>query len=405
MSKLTWILGRIVFPALMGLTSGLVSAQSLLIVELRAGFSPIVIANQTSTQYLEVASGSPFYLFRTKNNEDPDFAQLRLMANAGVVFAEDNVLVGSPEHSGGGKGSSVAVVGDRTHLLQTNAGYLGRLGFSDARASAVGRSVRLGIVDTGLAPAATTLWARVVASANFVEKNTPAYDVTAGKDTNLNGRFDEGAGHGTFVAGLANLIAPQARLVISRSADSDGVASAWTIIRGIVYSAVSGCEVANVSLGSPDRIPALDRVLEWAETKGMLIVAPAGNRNLKELLYPSRFGTVAAIAGVDINDRKATFSNYEGKVLACATAVGFKSTWLNGMQGTWSGTSFASPLVAGAVADCLKRRPRAFPADLRLALGTAGMDVDGVNPNYKKQLGRRLELRLLDDRIRVLPTR
>lgn len=398
-------LGRVILPVLVVLSSSRVSAQSQLIVELRPGVSPLTVATQTNTQYLEVASGSPFYLFRTKGNEDPDLAQLRLMANPAVVFAEDNVSVGSPEHSGGGKGSSVAVVGDRTHLLQTNAGYLGRLGFSDARASAVGRSVRLGIVDTGLAPVATTLWARVVASANFIEKNTPAYDLAAGKDTNGNGRFDEGAGHGTFVTGLANLIAPQARLVISRSADSDGIASAWTILRGIVYSAASGCEVANVSLGSPDRIPALDRVMEWAEARGMLVVAPSGNRNLKELLFPSRYGTVAAIAGVDINDRKATFSNYEGKVLACATAVGFKSTWLNGMQGTWSGTSFASALVAGAVADCLKRRARAYPADLRLALGTAGMDVNGVNPNYKNQLGRRLELRLLDDRIRVLPNR
>lgn len=389
----------------LSVASATVKAQTPIIVELRPGVSPAAVAAKTKTIYVESASGSPFHLFRTTPFDKVHAAQLRLRAHPAVLGAEDNLLSEAPENTGGGKGSSIGAVGDRNGLLDVNTNFLNQIGFVESRAIAPGRPVKVAILDTGLSIQATYLWTKVYGAVNYVEPSRKPLDIAIGLDANGDGISDSAEGHGTFVAGLVDLVAPHSQLYIVRVANSDGMSNAWQLIKGLAYSVRTGCEVVNLSLGSVNRVPALNHAVEWVESRGTLVVAPVGNRNQDQMLFPAGYNEVLSVAGVDATDHKATFSNFDQDTIACAPAVGFLSTWSDGTMGTWSGTSFAAPLVSGAIADCLKRRAKAFPSGLRGAAALGGVDIDGLNPSYQGELGRRLHIGLLDGRIQQLPIR
>lgn len=380
------------------------SAQDKLIVHLTDTANAYSVASANGVQVLDRTVGAPFAYFQTAPGSVKATVVAQLEADPRVIWVEDDAEVESPENQSGGKGSTVSVVNDRTTLQNFNAGMLGKISFNTNRALSPGRPVRIALLDTGLARRSYALWRRVAASANFVENGASAYDQVKGTDSNGNNIPDEGLGHGTFIAGIVDQVAPQCPLVIARVADSDGVSTAWRLVKGIAFAVNSGCEVANISFGADDGIPALSDTIEWAQLKGMLVVAPAGNQNNRRSQYPGRISKVTCVTGVDPFDKKATFANYEGHVDTCAPATGIKSAWVDGTAVIWQGTSFASPMVAAGIADALRRRGKAFPLDLESVAGKAGDGINAINPQYKDELGVRLNLAKLDlsiSRLRV----
>lgn len=178
-----------------------------------------------------------------------------------------------------------------------------------------------------------------------------------------------------------------------RIANSDGDATAWTLIKGLAFAVVNGAEIANVSLGSLERVGALSDTMDWCEEKGLLVVAPIGNNNIREACFPARISKVLCIAGLNVDGTKAAFSNGEGKTNLSAPAVAFASLWVDGGSATWSGTSFASPLVAAAYADALRSTAgRQSPDKLRRLARDNGTDLDRLNPKYKGRMGRLLDV-------------
>lgn len=381
-------------------------AQDRLIVRLQDAVNAYSVAASHHVQVLDRTLDGPFAYYLTPIGSVKATVVAQLRADSRVVWVEDDAALDSPENQSGGKGSTVAVVNDRNTLYGFNAGMLTKISFSTVRATTPGRPVRIAVLDTGLARRSFNLWSRVVASANYVEAGASAYDQPKGTDSNQNGTPDEGVGHGTFVTGLIDQVAPLCPLVVVRVADSDGRATAWRIVKGLAFAVAKGCEVANVSLGSDVGVPALTDTIEWAEARGLLVVAAAGNANLDRVYYPGRISKVTCVSGVDHLDRKASFANYEGKVDTSAPATGLKSAWIDGTSVIWSGTSFAAPLVAGGIADCLRRRPKAFVTDLQSVASKAGDGINAINPAYNQELGVRLNLLKLDTsimRLRVRP--
>jgi len=387
------------------LGSSLGFSQDRLIVLLQENANAYSVASTHQLKVLDRTAGAPFAYYETRVGANKQTVVAAMQADARVVWVEDDAKLESPENQSGGKGSTVGVINDRSTLQSLNVGMLNRISFSPSRASQAGRSVRIAILDTGLARRSYALWHRVVASANFVEAGYSAYDQPKGTDSNLNGLYDEGVGHGTFVTGIVDQIAPLCSLVIVRVADSDGVSTAWRIVKGIAFSVVNGCEVANISLGSNQGIPALSDTLEWAALRGLLVVSPAGNQNVDRCQYPGRISSVVCVTGVDPNDRKASFANYEGHVATSAPATGIKSAWIDGTAVVWQGTSFASPMVAAGIADSLRRRAKAFPADLQRIASRAGDGINAINVAYEGELGVRLNLTKLDTSISRLRAR
>ncbi|RYG46569.1 hypothetical protein EON79_09815, partial [bacterium] len=189
-------------------------------------------------------------------------------------------------------------------------------------------------------------------------------------------------------AGILDQLAPQARLVVARIADSDGTATAWTLVKGLSFAVAQKCELANVSLGTLEGLPAINDLLEYCETKGLQVVAAMGNDGLKRACYPARSSKAIAVAGLLPDLVRAPFSNWESGCDAAAPATGIGSQWWDGRTAVWSGTSFSTPIVTALLADAARRSSSVVkPATYRSRLKNSGTAPDRQNPEEKGKLG------------------
>ncbi len=161
-------------------------------------------------------------------------------------------------------------------------------------------------------------------------------------------------GHGTHVAGITAAadygVAPGSRLYAVRVLDANGSGTEADAIAGIEWCIKKGVDVANMSFGGPVASQALEEACNYAWQQGILLVAAAGNSGYGAN-YPAAFGEpVIAVAAVDEELGHPDFSNiYETNDIA-APGVGILSTYLNDSYATLTGTSMASPHVAGSLA-------------------------------------------------------
>lgn len=190
------------------------------------------------------------------------------------------------------------------------------------------------------------------------------------------GFLDFGAGHGTFVAGVLQQVAPAADIRVYRALDSDGIGDKVRVACEMVRAVRDGAQILNLSLGLEtlgDRSPlafevALEIIDDIAEETGreVLIVAAAGNSGRSRPSWPAAFDNVVAVAGLT-QDLKPSAWSSRGSWVDCSTmAEGIWSPYVPGKESPfvdsdpeifeqddwalWTGTSFAAPQVAGAVA-------------------------------------------------------
>ena len=244
-------------------------------------------------------------------------------------------------------------------------------------------------------------------------------NVVGGVNCSTGTSYDDGHGHGTHVAGTAAAlddgagvvgVAPGARLWAVRVVDDSGAGSWSSAICGVdwVTAHASVIEVANLSLGGPGdlgncRDGALREAICRSVESGVTYIVAAGNSAIDvagqvPASYPEVI-TVSALSDFDgrpgglakatcrtgIDDKLAYFSNYGAGVDLIAPGVCIHSTWKGGGYNTTSGTSMASPHVAGAAALYLSDHPGASPAAVASALKAAGSllwngggDPDGI---------------------------
>lgn len=224
-----------------------------------------------------------------------------------------------------------------------------------------GGQVRVAILDTGISP--HPWW-----------RDSPWYaacspDQQEIVDSDHDGMLDHEAGHGTFIAGLVLQRAPDAHLLIERILRSDGYCDEALLIHGLgrlarrTIALGRPVHVINLSLGgytlSDAPSPLLTRAL-GRFGRGTVTVACAGNNNSEREFWPGSLKDVVAVGALDTSGAcRCSFSNYGWWVDACTVGEHVTSTFLEFTQAdgvrfdgfaTWSGTSFAAPQVAGAVA-------------------------------------------------------
>ncbi|QFY11630.1 S8 family serine peptidase [Nonomuraea phyllanthi] len=188
------------------------------------------------------------------------------------------------------------------------------------------------------------------------------------------------AGHGTFIAGLLARRAPGAALRVHRVLDGDGVGDEATVVRALHRLREHPPHVLNLSFGGhtfDDRPPPLlsDAIAELAgppvdtptgRAAGTVTVACAGNTASDRPFWPAALPSVVGVGAVDASgERRAPYSGHGDWVDACAPGDWLTSSFLDGSvhggdfagYAAWSGTSFATALVAGAVADAARTEP------------------------------------------------
>jgi subtilisin family serine protease len=127
--------------------------------------------------------------------------------------------------------------------------------------------------------------------------------------------------------------------------------------------------IISASWGSTQKSRALEAVIRKAYDEGILFVAASGNastNNDRSPHYPSSYNNVVSVAALDRNDRLASFSNYGVKsVQIAAPGKDILSTWPGDAYEEHSGTSMATPVVAGVAALIVAKNPRISVDDLR----------------------------------------
>tara|TARA_B100001123_G_scaffold420359_2_gene526638 strand:+ start:4373 stop:7675 length:3303 start_codon:yes stop_codon:yes gene_type:complete len=208
--------------------------------------------------------------------------------------------------------------------------------------------------------------------------------------------------HGTHVAGIvaastdnevgiASIGFSISHMVVKIQYDENPSDSTFTGggSKGVLYSAKAGAHVINLSWGGGGRSVSEEALYNNVRNNyGAIVVAAAGNANTSEAHYPSAYPSVVGVASSNSNDKKSSFSNYGAWVDISAPGSGILSTIYDGDYQSWSGTSMASPLVAGAVGLLWSYYPRE-PAERILQMLLRGTDnIDNNNSTYAGKLGK-----------------
>ena len=204
-----------------------------------------------------------------------------------------------------------------------------------------GNSVKIAVLDTGIDQTHTDLSGRIAASQNFTTAGS-ANDGN-GHGTHVAGIIAANAGNGIGVAGVAYY----ASLMNVKVLDDAGSGSSSWVASGITWAADNGAKVINMSLGSATPSKTIEDAINYAWNKGVVVVAAAGNESTSSASYPAYYSNVISVAATDKNDAKASFSNFGTWVDVAAPGMSIYSTYKGNTYSTLSGTSMASPYVAG----------------------------------------------------------
>ena len=160
-------------------------------------------------------------------------------------------------------------------------------------------------------------------------------------------------GHGTMVAGLIHLVAPAAKLMPVKVFTGAGTSTLANVVSGIYWAVDHGADVINMSFSSTQSSPELRKAIDYANAKGVVCVASAGNDGKQNpSVFPAGYHSqIIAVASTNNQNVRSTFSNYGNALIdVAAPGEGIVTLYPGNNYAEGWGTSFSAPLVAGGVA-------------------------------------------------------
>ncbi len=313
------------------------------------------------------------YILSTGVAADVEALVADLRGLPGVVFAHPNYIV-SPLQSV--QGSIPFSDADRIGTYPDQTAAL-RLRLAAAHTYATGVGVKVGVIDGGVNFSHPELAGAVVSGWDFVDNDANAFDEPGGSNS----------GHGSFVAGVIHLAAPDAQIIAYRVADTAGKSNGDMVAEALIQAIDDGCRVINLSLVMASEHEVLRNALAYARGQDVMVIAAAGNGSVEAPTYPASDPNVLAVAAVDTLDRLAEFSRYGNHIDLCAPGERIYAPYTD-TYAWWSGTSFAAPFVAGLAS--LKLSQSGGDLDwrsLHASLIATAENINAANPDYPGKLG------------------
>ncbi|MGA2388752.1 MAG: S8 family serine peptidase [Candidatus Sulfotelmatobacter sp.] len=188
----------------------------------------------------------------------------------------------------------------------------------------------------------------------------------------LDGTSYSDFGHGTMTAGLVHLVAPEAKIMPLKAFTAAGTAYDSNILRAIYYAVSNGAKVMNMSFNYSSYSAELATAIKYANSRGVISVASAGNSGEHTMVYPGGLPGVIDVASTSNLDVQSTFTNYGvPPVFMAAPGEGVVTTYPWGTYAAGWGTSFSTPLVAGTAALMLGTNGKCSSQTVPLGLADA----------------------------------
>jgi thermitase len=292
-------------------------------------------------------------------------AQSKLDAIVGsplIAYAELNYLADAPEAAARHRAFPAGDATPTTRNYSRDATYPdSALHLTAAQEISQGAGTRVAVLDTGAQlnhPALTASFAGVPRY-DFVDDDTDPSEPAFSKDKQS--LAQEVVGHGTHVAGIIDLVAPRAEIMPLRVLDREGYGTTFHVAEAITYAEQNEADVINLSLGTPSWSMLLREKVEKAIRNGVVVVAAAGNYDSLQPQYPASNGPpplwvasandgLLAVTSVNAAEEKSDFANWGKWIDIVAPGEEILSTYPVSRYAYWSGTSMATPFVAGEAA-------------------------------------------------------
>ncbi len=235
----------------------------------------------------------------------------------------------------------------------------------------------------------------------------PEYDL-AFSTNDMESPHDDN-GHGTHVSGIVAAatnnaigiagVSPGARIMALKAGSSDGSLFLDSIVNSLVYAGWNNADVINMSFGGPKSDILEQFGVNYAAGRGSVLVAASGNSGPGTISYPAAFPNVIAVGATDNNDVIAGFSSTNPFVDFSAPGVNIYSTMptypvalnTDGISMNYdylSGTSMASPMVAGVAALVLASNPAISPSGVEKLMEKGADDLGALARDNQYGFGR-----------------
>ena len=236
-----------------------------------------------------------------------------------------------------------------------------------------GQGVIVAVVDSGSGP-----------HPDLAENLLPGRSII-GTVESQDGRDIDASGHGTHVAGIiaavanngigGSGVAPNAKILPIQVLDQAGQGDARDVAAGVRFAADNGARVINLSLGGATESSSLTQAITYANDKGVLVVAAAGNGGATDKpKWPASLDLTLAVTAVDQANNATSFDQRGDYIDLSAPGANIVST-AKGDYVTLSGTSMAAGFVAGAAALLFAAEPRVTNAQVRDILLRTATDI------------------------------
>ncbi|MCK9524051.1 MAG: S8 family peptidase [Proteobacteria bacterium] len=252
----------------------------------------------------------------------------------------------------------------------TNANVVGAWGVEIGKKSTI-----IAIVDTGVDVNHLDLKTKIVPGYNFVHENTNVTD-NDGHGTHCAGIAAALANDGVGVAGVCSNCSIMPIKVLGKNGGLNS-----DVANGIIWAADHGAHVISMSLGCKYPSNTIQQAIEYAASKGAILVAAAGNDGNRVPHYPAYYDHVIAVGAINSSNRRASFSSYGDWVDVAAPGDKIYSTMPNGGYAYLDGTSMATPFVAGLAGLLVSRMgTSATPQKVRDAILNTAAPMDTAPP-------------------------